>query len=301
MHDLNALRAFIAVVESGSFSQAAIALACANSSISRQVAQLEQQLGQRLLVRSTRVVRTTDAGAELFERVQGLLPQIDAACSSLPNEAGQPAGRLRVSVPWWFSECHIAPALSRFHQQFPSIQLELIANDSLVDVLAQGFDVVIRLSALKDSELVAKPLGAHRFVLAASPDYLSRFPEIKEPEDLKSHHLMAYAFSTRSSMWFLKKQKKQFRISAEQSWLQSNNASMLYQCALDGGGIIMQPTWAMNDALSSGALLKVLADYEVTPSHFDSGVYAVYSKHQRNSPKIKAFIEFLIANWDIPQ
>jgi len=301
MHDLNALRAFIAVVESGSFSRAASVLGCANSSVSRQVSQLEQQLGQALLARSTRSVRTTDAGAELFARVYPLLPQLDAACSSLPSSAGQPAGKLRVSVPWWFSECRIAPLLTRFHQRYPDIQLELIANDSLVDVLADGFDVVIRLSYLKDSELIAKRLGAHTFVLSASPDYLAQHATIAQPEDLTQHQLMAYVFASPTRNWLLRKGQAEFRISVEKSWLYSNNAQLLYQCALDGGGIIVQPTWGVGGALASGELLPVLADYEVTPSRFDNGVYAVYSKHQRQSPKIKVFIEFLEANWSLPQ
>lgn len=301
MHDLNALRAFIAVVEQGSFSAAAQHLSCANSSISRQVSQLEQQIGESLLVRSTRVVRTTDAGAELFARVGDLLPQLDAACSSLPTEAGQPSGRLRVSVPWWFSDSHIAPALSHFHERFPDIQLEMIANDSLVDILADGFDVSIRLSTLNDSELIARYLGAHTFVLAASPDYLAMHPSIEEPEDLKQHQIMTYAFLNRSAAWLLRKGDEQIRIDAEHSWLRSNNAKILYQCAIDGGGIIIQPTWGVNEALEAGSLVPVLVGYEVTPSNFNSGVYAVYSKHQRNSPKIKAFIEFLESSWNIPQ
>ncbi len=301
MHDLNALRAFVAVVESGSFSQAASVLGCANSSVSRQVSQLEQQLGQALLARSTRSVRTTDAGAELFARVYPLLPQLDAACSSLPSRAGQPAGKLRVSVPWWFSSCHIAPLLTRFHQHYPDIQLELIANDSLVDVLADGFDVVIRLSYLKDSELIAKPLGAHTFVLTASPEYLKIHPAITRPEDLAEHQLIAYAFSSPARNWLLRKDQAEYRISAEKSWLHSNNAQLLYRCALDGGGVIIQPTWGVSEALVTGALVPVLTDYEVTPSRFDNGVYAVYSKHQRQSPKIKVFIEFLEENWSLAQ
>jgi len=301
MHDLNSLRAFVAVVENGSFSQAAAVLGCANSSVSRQVSQLEQQLGQKLFVRSTRVVRATDAGAELFGRVRQLLPQLEAACSSLPTSAGQPAGRLRVSVPWWFSECHIAPLLTQFHQRYRDIQLELIANDNLVDVLADGFDVVIRLGYLKDSELIAKPLGAHNFVLAASPNYLACHPVISRPEDLAQHQLMAYAFSSSSRTWVLRKNQAQFRISADSSWLQSNNAQLLYRCALDGGGIIIQPTWGVGGALLAGTLRTVLPDYDVTPSRFDNGIYAVYSKHQRQSPKIKAFIGFLETHWSLPQ
>jgi len=301
MHDLNSLRAFVAVVENGSFSQAAAVLSCANSSVSRQVSQLEQQLGQKLFVRSTRVVRATDAGAELFGRVRQLLPQLEAACSSLPTSAGQPAGRLRVSVPWWFSECHIAPLLTQFHQRYRDIQLELIANDNLVDVLADGFDVVIRLGYLKDSELIAKPLGAHNFVLAASPNYLACHPVISRPEDLAQHQLMAYAFSSSSRTWVLRKNQAQFRISADSSWLQSNNAQLLYRCALDGGGIIIQPTWGVGGALLAGTLRTVLPDYDVTPSRFDNGIYAVYSKHQRQSPKIKAFIGFLETHWSLPQ
>jgi len=301
MHDLNGLRAFVAVVEKGSFSQAASVLGCANSSVSRQVSQLEQQLGQKLFVRSTRIVRTTDAGAELFGRIRQLVPELEAACSSLPNSEGQPAGKLRVSVPWWFSESHIAPLLPRFHQRYPDIQLELIANDSLVDVLADGFDVVIRLSYLKDSELIARPLGAHTFALAASPGYLAQHDVIVRPEDLDQHHLMAYAFSSSSRNWVLRKGPTQCRISVDKGWLQSNNAQLLYRCALDGGGIIIQPTWGVREALATGKLLPVLADYDVTPRRFDNGIYAVYSKHQRQSPKIKAFVGFLETHWNLPQ
>jgi len=301
MYDLNALRAFLAVVESGSFSQAAQLLNCANSSVSRQVSQLEQKLGQSLLTRSTRSVKTTEAGAELFQRVQLLLPQLDAACSSLPAEAGRAAGKLRVSVPWWFSKCHIAPLLAQFHRDYPDIQLELIANDAMVDVLADGFDVVIRLSFLKDSELIAKPLGSHNFIMVASPEYLAHQPPINHPEDLAAHQLMSFALTSPFKTWLLRKGGQQFRINVEHNWLRTNHAELLYQSALDGGGIIIQPQWGLEQALTSGELQVLLPDFEVTPSRFDNGLYAVYSKHQRQSPKIKAFVEFLAAHWQLPE
>jgi len=120
-------------------------------------------------------------------------------------------------VPLWFSESRIAPLLTRFHQRYPDIQLELIANDSLVDVLADGFDVVIRLSYLKDSELIAKQLGAHTFVLTASPDYLARHPTIAQPEDLTQHQLMAYVFASPTRNWLLRKGQAESRISVEKS------------------------------------------------------------------------------------
>lgn len=301
MYDLNALRAFLAVVESGSFSQAAQQLNCANSSVSRQVSQLEQRLGQSLLTRSTRSVKTTDAGAELFQRVQLLLPQLDAACSSLPAKAGRAAGKLRVSVPWWFSQCHIAPLLAAFHGDSPDIQLELIANDAMVDVLADGFDVVIRLSFLRDSELIAKPLGSHDFIMAASPEYLASQPPISHPDDLAAHQLMSFALTSPFKTWLLRKGEQQFRIGTEHSWLRTNHAELLYQSALDGGGIIMQPNWGLQPALDRGELQRVLPDFEVTPTRFDNGLYAVYSKHQRQSPKIKAFVDFLAAHWQLPE
>lgn len=300
MHDLNALRAFLAVAEHGSFSQAARLLNCANSSISRHISQLEQQLGQTLLIRSTRSVATTDAGAELYDRIRLLLPEVDAACNSLPTTEGQPAGKLRVSVPWWFSKCHIGPALAKFHQAYPDIQLELIANDALVDVLAEGFDVAIRVSYLKDSELIAKPLGDHTYLLAASPQYLDSHPDIRHPDDLGSHRLMAFALTTPYKTWVLRKGQHEFRVNIDHSWLRTNHAELLYQSAIDGGGIIIQPQWGMKDALADGRLVRVLPDYEVTSTRFDNGIYAVYSKHQRHSPKIKAFVDFIAATWNIP-
>ncbi|MBV1881029.1 MAG: LysR family transcriptional regulator [Pseudomonadales bacterium] len=299
MHDLNALRAFLAVVESGSFSQAARLLNCANSSISRQVGQLEQQLGQTLLIRSTRSVATTDAGAELFERAHLLLPQLEAACSSLPTTEGQPAGKLRVSVPWWFSKCHIGPLLTAFHNAYPDIKIELIANDALVDVLADGFDVAIRVSYLKDSELIAKPLGAHSYTLTASPRYLNQHPAITHPKDLAAHQLISFVLSTPFKTWVLRKNQESFRISTEHSWLRSNHAELLYQSAIDGGGIIVQPHWGVREALARGALVQVLTEYEVTSTRFDNGIYAVYSKHQRQSTKIKAFVGFLEKQWTL--
>jgi DNA-binding transcriptional LysR family regulator len=301
MHDLNALRAFLAVAENGSFSQAARLLNCANSSISRQISQLEQQLGQTLLIRSTRTVTTTDAGAELYERIRLLLPEVDAACSSLPTSEGQPAGKLRVSVPWWFSQCYIGPLLAKFHHAYPDIQLELIANDALVDVLADGFDVAIRVSYLKDSELIAKPLGAHTYILTASRQYLDQHPAITHPTDLASHHLMTFALSTPFKTWVLRKNRNEFRVSTEHCWLRTNHAELLYQSAVDGGGIILQPRWGLQDALDRGELVQLLPDYEVTSTRFDNGIYAVYSKHQRQSPKIKAFVDFFAGQWDIHQ
>ena len=293
------LRTFLAVAESSSFIKAANKLNMASSSVSRQITQLEQQLKVSLFTRTTRHVQLSQAGELLYQRATGLLQEMEALTLELSKSSTRPYGTLKISVPWWFSQLYIAPLLPRFLADYPELKVILQCDDAITNIVEEGFDVAIRLSKLKDSNLIARRLGEHSFIMAASPAYLSKHPAITEPHDLKDHVMLSFNFSTPYYSWTLRNQGQSLRIPIKDSVLVSNNADILKQCALEGAGIIIQPIWGVQEEIKSGKLIQLLPEYDVTSTSFDNGIFAVYSKENKAVSRVKVFIEFLQAHLNV--
>ena len=187
MDQLAALRAFVAVAEAQSFSSAARALRIAKSAVSRQVSDLESDLGARLLHRTTRSLSLTEAGRAYFERATRILADLDDANRAVGELQAAPRGRLRISAPMSFGFLHLMPALSDFMARYPDVVVDLAMNDRFVDLVDEGFDVAIRIATLPDSSLIARQLAPARRVICASPNYLSTHGAPRSPNDLKTH------------------------------------------------------------------------------------------------------------------
>ena len=287
------LRSFMAVAEANSFAKAARKLNMANSSVSRQIAQLESQLNVSLFTRTTRHVQLSPAGEILYGRASGLIMEMENLAVELSADNVSPHGTLKVSVPWWFSQLHLAPLLPEFLAMYPDLRVVMQCDDGMTKLVEEGFDVAVRLSRLKDSNLIARRLGPHSFAMAASPEYLARHARVTKPEDLREHAMLSFNFSTPYHSWTLRKQGRSYRIPLKDSVLTSNNADILKQCALDGAGIIIQPVWGIKSEIESGALIQLLPDFEVTSTTFDNGIFAVYSKESKAVNRVKVFVDFL--------
>ena len=192
MDKIHAMQLFIRVADLESFSRAAETLALPKGSVSRQIQALESHLGVRLLHRTTRRVQLTRDGMVYYERAKDLLSNLDELDGMFQHDPASISGRLRVDMPVGFAK-NGDPASADFLQQYPGIELELSSSDRLVDVIREGFDCVVRVGALKDSGLVARPLGKLTQINCASPDYLARFGYPQSPEDLADHALIHYA------------------------------------------------------------------------------------------------------------
>lgn len=294
MHDLaGKLRTFVVVAEQGSFSAAARALGIANSSASRQVALLEDYFGGALLIRNTRQVRLSPLGEDVLRRGKDVIFSLDNLKEDINFYQGKVSGVLRISAPWRYARLYLTPLLAEFLALYPDLKVELISTDEWVDLVKEGFDVAIRLGRLKDSSMVARKLGEQRFVVAAAPSYLQKHGAITNHHDLAQHQTLSFAYASASYTWKFKKANEIHQISTRDSQLVSNNADVIMQAAIDGAGVVIQPRWAICEYIDSGKLTLLLRNYEVTSALFHSGIYALYSKENRASPKIRAWIDFL--------
>lgn len=192
MDKIHAMQLFIRVADLESFSRAAETLALPKGSVSRQIQALESHLGVRLLHRTTRRVQLTRDGMVYYERAKDLLSNLDELDGMFQHDPASISGRLRVDMPVGFAK-NGDPASADFLQQYPGIELELSSSDRQVDVIREGFDCVVRVGALKDSGLIARPLGKLTQINCASPDYLARFGYPQSTEDLADHALIHYA------------------------------------------------------------------------------------------------------------
>ncbi|WP_298968219.1 LysR family transcriptional regulator [uncultured Roseobacter sp.] len=287
------LRVFLKVADHESFAAAGRDLNMANSSVTRQIAALEEELGAKLFVRSTRSVRLSPAGNEVYARAQNLLASVDRLKRDLHALDGRVSGTLRLSVPWRFARIYIAPLLNSFLKTYPDVRVEIVSDDRIVSLPDAGFDAAIRIGRLADSSLIARKLDDQSFALAAAPSYLSDHPPIATHADLSDHAILSFAYTTSAFTWKLRHDGQTHRLATRHSRLSTNNADLITEAAIDGAGIIVQPDWAIRDHLDSGALIRLLSDYEVTSTAFETGIYAVYPAENRNNPCVRAWVEHL--------
>ena len=286
-----ALRTFVTVVEKGSFAAAAEALRLSRAMITKHVADLETHLGARLLNRTTRRLSLTEAGAGFLARSEEILELLDEAERAAAATA-RPSGVLRINAPMSFGVLHLADAVSAYHRKFPEVTADLTLNDRMVDLVEEGFDVAVRIAVLKDSGLMARRLAPCRLAVAASPDYLDRHGRPAEPGDLADHRCLLYAYAPERDVWHFERAGKTRRVKVSGP-MQSNNGEALMRAAIDGMGVVRQPTFILSPAILSGALEVLLPGW--TPP--DLGIQAVWPHSRHLSAKVRSFVDFLAARF----
>lgn len=268
---LDQLAAFIAVAEVGSFAAAAQRLGRDASVISRRVSQLEDQLGVRLLSRTTRRVALTEVGALYHRRVQAALEELASASREASDVAASPQGLLRVSVPVTFGRQWIAPLLPSFLGRHPKIRVDMRFSDRFVDVVAEGFDIAIRVGVLRDSSLTAKKIASYRNLLVASPEYLKTRGTPRDPADLTSHACLGFAGYAAWPDWPLVKGTARATVRPSGPLI-SDNSEVVLMAAIEGAGITYTADWLAGPALRSGKLVEVLPGWG---GQVEGGVYAI--------------------------
>ncbi|GAA5233894.1 LysR family transcriptional regulator [Verticiella sediminum] len=290
MENLNALRVFVRVAETRSFTEAAKRLGLTSSAISKAITRLEHELGVRLLQRTTRSVGLTNDGASFFEHCQQILAQIEDAENMLNRATSSPHGRLRVHMPVGFGRRVIVPALSRFIEQHPHLVLDAELSDRNVDLAYEGIDAAVHIGEPADARLIARKLCNLRFVACASPEYLARHGEPTTPDELDRHHCLAYVLmhTGRYRDWQFVKDGKAYPKTVS-GRLNMNNAESLLEAACSGLGIAMISNFIAGDAIRDGRLRCILTDYVgIGPA-----VSVVYLPSRNLSPKVRAFVNFL--------
>lgn len=290
MDNLNALVVFARVAETRSFTAAAERLDLTSSAVSKAVSRLEQELGVRLLNRSTRVVTLTSDGAAFFEQCRQILAAVEEAERSVTLSKGTPHGRLRLQMPVGFGRRVVVPALGRLARRYPGLVVDAELSDRVADLAYEGFDAAIQIGQVSDERLVARTLCRLRFTALASPDYLERHGEPVSPDDLEHHECLAYVSPLTGGYrpWEFSKDGQPYprRVSGR---LNVNNADSLLEAAIAGMGIVMISNFMAAEAISTGKLKPILTDY-VAPG---PKVYIVYPPSRTVSLKLRTMIDFL--------
>ncbi len=289
MERLNGLTAFIRTVELGSQAAAAEDLGLSRMAVSRHIQGLERRLGVRLLQRTTRSQTLTEAGTAFFERARLALEQLQEAADHAAEFRTALHGTLKISAPVSFSTRSLAPVLARFSAEYPELQVELMLNDRQVDLIEEGFDLALRIGEVTDGSLALRRLARFPVILCASPDYLARHGTPATPEDLRQHNCLRYLLSGQKHGWTLPDTDGQRRLIPVRGNLATNNGDALLAAALAGQGIILQPTFIVQEALREGRLVTIMSDRE--PRRID--LHAVFPATRMMPVKLRRLLDFL--------
>lgn len=289
MDKLRGMEILIAVVECGSFTDAALRLEMSAVMVGKYIANIERQLGTRLLERNTRRQSLTDAGRVYYEEARRVVEQVAIAERSVERLRLAPAGTLRISAPTSFGACAIAPLTAAFLQAWPDVRIELDLTNRMVDLIDEGIDLAIRIGAIHHSDLVAKYLCPYRMVICAAPDYLARYGTPVTPTDLASHCCLSHTVWTARNEWILPGEQDAVHWKRE-AILRCNDGHGLRMAAIAGAGLLLQPEVLLSEALASGKLVRVLEAY--TPQ--SRPVHLLWRQDLRPLPKLTRFVQHVL-------
>ena len=284
---LDDLRLFCSVARERSFTRAAELMGVPPATLSRRVAQLEQQLDAQLLRRTTRRVEPTDAGALLAERATPALAALEEAVDCLAEDAGSPRGRLRVTMPADLARYWLAGALAGFAGRHPDIRLELDLSSRMVDLVEEGFDLAIRAGRPPDESLIARQLANLPTALFASPSYLAALPPLREPGDLAGANALVIPGRSADREWVLTKGREQCRVRPQGN-VEVNDMTALVGLAAAGAGIALLPEPKVGEQAAAGSLVPVLPGWHGP----ESPIYAVYTS-RRMPLRLRLFLDHL--------
>ena len=262
MADLNSLVIFAQVVESNGFSEAARRLKMPTSTVSRRVAELEEELGVRLLERSTRSLRLTDVGSEVLEHARRSAEVSEAVHNIASNHLSHVSGKLRIAAPPSISDSLLAPIVGAFQAAYPDVRIQIFITERIIDQIAEGVDLDFRVGELEDSSLVARRILRYRHQLVASPGYLKKFRMPQTPQDLLTHRLLAFSFWRPENSWnFAHANGKDEETLNFQPYLSINEYSGLAAALLAGTGIGELPPIVQPALLREGLLVEVMPQW----------------------------------------
>ncbi|MDX2503167.1 MAG: LysR family transcriptional regulator [Gammaproteobacteria bacterium] len=291
MDDLKRMIIFAHVVEAESFSDAARRLGIAKSAVSKHISQLEENLGVRLLNRSTRKLSLTDVGDIYYQRCAKIVEAVDEATDCITPLQDKLSGTLRISSPVSFGVKHVVPLLNSFLQTHTSLKSEILLDDNIIDLVQEGVDVAIRVGWLADSSLRARKLSDATRLLCASPNYLQKMGIPKTPDELTEHEWVIFTLLPSPSHCTLTKKNKSTTIQIK-GRIKINNGNAVRTLLLEGAGIAALPDFLIAEDLQEGRLVRLLPDYEAT----NAGIYAVYQDQRLQQAKARTFIDFLVEN-----
>jgi len=297
MSRLQDLEVFVQVVNSGNFAKAAVALDINPSAISRRISQLEDQLGVRLFNRTTRSLSLTEVGERYFNRCLRILADLEEADREAKQHSEAPQGLLHISCSTLFAHSYLLQWIPEFLVDYPRMSIQLALTDDVIDVVANGIDIAIRVSELADSSLITRRLVSDHRIICAAPAYLDRYGTPKTPDDLAVHNCLALnAHKTTLNQWRFRDPVGIREISVSGNFT-VNSGVALYEALLEGLGIARVSLFLVHKALESGQLIRILAEYE---DENNLGIYAIFPSNRYLLPKVQCFVEFLVKRCSSP-
>lgn len=284
------MKMYVAVVDGGSFSAAAEQLGISRAMASKQIFQLEEHLGTRLLNRTTRKLSMTETGRVFYERSVQIMGDVDEAEQVAGQMTRRPQGVLRVTIPLSYGQHRLAGILGDYAQAYPQVQLDISLSDRKLDLIEDGLDVAIRIGAMAQSDLIARKIGSERSVVCASPAYLARHGAPRTPAELSHHACLGYTLSGSAAQWQLEGPAGPVSVSVSGP-IKADNGDILRLAALQGAGILFQPHFIVGDDIAAGKLLRVLPQWQSA----ELGVHAVYPSRKHLSAKVRTFVDFVAA------
>lgn len=289
MDVLTGMSIFVAVVENNSLAGAARHMNLSPSVVSKQLSALEDRLGVRLLNRTTRRVSLTEVGSAYFERCKRILADVDEAEAAVTTAHSSPRGLLKITAPSTFAHRHVAPHLPAFLDRYPEVQVQLLVADRLVDLVEEGMDLAIRIAQLKDSSLIARKLAPNHRKLVAAPGYVEKWGMPKRPEDLQDHALITLQPGSPINDWHFVVDGEE-RVIRARGLIATNHGDSILALALSGAGLAMLAAHVVGEYVQDGQLISVLDDMVSE----DVPIYAVYPSNRHLSPKVRAFVDYLV-------
>lgn len=277
-------RVYLRVVEMGSFTAVARELNSTQPRISRQIAQLEAQLGVRLLRRSTRTLSMTEEGEQLYADARRILADVDEVEGKLRGSRGQARGLIRMACPTTLSRLKLLPMMRGFLDRYPELQVEFSVSDRFVDLIADGIDVAIRGGEISDTELHARRIGTARRVCAAAPSYLEASGTPATPIELINHQCVTYTLLATGAVWPFAGQP--VRVSGR---VRGDSPDVILEMVRSGYGVGLMPSWLFRDAIAAGELVRILEDWTVP----DLPIYAMYQARRQVPQRVRLLVDYL--------
>ncbi|EZP71508.1 LysR family transcriptional regulator [Novosphingobium resinovorum] len=290
MDRLLAMSLFVRAVDLGSFSAAGAAQSMSSQLVGKHIRKLEQHLGVQLLVRTTRRQSLTDFGRSFYERARIILAEVEIAESMAAETQMTPMGRLRVNAPVSFGMHMLSQRLPQYMKDNPDVVVDLTLSNRAVDLVDEGYDVVFRVGALSDSGLISRALAPYRLILCAAPSYLKRSAPIKHPQDLEGHDCLGFSHTELRTHWTFDGPGGRVVVPVGARMMVDHGEPLLF-AALEGLGVMLQPSELVTQPLADGRLIRLLPGWEppTRPMHL------LYAPDRRPTPKLRSFIDFAVA------
>ncbi|MDF0751092.1 LysR family transcriptional regulator [Marinobacter sp. 71-i] len=290
MDRINDLALFLRVLDLGSISAAARSLGLSPAVGSQRLKRLERDLGARLLHRTTRQVHATPEGKLFAEQGRAMVEDLETLFCRMRQTLAHVAGPLRLTMPSTFGREYISPLLPAFLERYPEVELHVDTTDQMVDIVASGYDLAIRIGMLEDSSLVARKLANNQRILCASPAYIERHGRPETPVDLNHHQCLRLTGSQRQQdVWRLIDENGTTHAVKVTGRVQSNQGELLRDAAVAGLGIAQHSVWHIADDLRTGRLEPVLPEYAIA----ETGIYAVMPQRKLVPERVRAFVAFI--------